>query len=54
MACADEDAEGREHHHERIGEGEACHGIGATTLADVEAVDDAIECVEGHGDECGP
>ena len=54
MACADEDAKGREHHHERVGQGETSHGVGAAPLADVEAVDNAIEGVEGHGDEGGP
>ena len=54
VARADEDAKGREHHHERVGQGEACHRIGAAPLADVEAVDDAIEGVQRHGDEGGP
>ncbi len=54
MACANQDAKGGKHHHERIGQGEACHGIRAATLANVKAVNDAIKRVEGHGDEGGP
>ena len=54
MTCADEDAEGSEHHHERVGEGETCHGISAATLTNVEAIDDAIERIQGHGNEGGP